>query len=51
MPLLIVRAVLEKIAAHVIPLNLDRYWGFSRNPFNLVPRGKQSLGYWERASE
>lgn len=31
MPLLIVKAVLEKTAVHVISLNLDRYWGFSRN--------------------
>lgn len=50
MPLLIVRAVLE-ITAHVVSLNLDRYWGLRRKPLNLVLRGKQSLGFWERASE
>lgn len=51
MHLVIVRVVLEKIAADVISLNLIDNWRFSRNPFDLVPRRKQSLGYWERASE
>lgn len=48
---LIMRAVLKKAAVHTVSLNPDTSLGFSRKAFNLVPRGKQSCGCWERATE